>query len=273
MSNPLTIEESLACLEPRELASVKIGLSLVARHWKDNPVCDREDLVQSGVLAIMAVRQSGRAFESDREYIYRVSSIVRKYMNRAARTSLPVSIPRDKKIPPGIGNAVPIDSSPTLAAPPEHEDDAGDTWQKLFIEYASEYLTNAQRLAISKKFGVLGSFVDYESMSREGIRTRHNANVAIGKLRSYFVDGKPMISMMPGSAIDRTGKRYGHLLAIEPASKRGPRGVSWLCQCDCGNRVTRASGELPGSVSCGPKCPYRNESNKKNKKEVSNKSA
>ena len=55
--------------------------------------------------------------------------------------------------------------------------------------------------------------------------------------------------------IDLTGQRFGKLLVIrkdEDDVKKG-RGISWLCQCDCGNTVSVLSGRLRSgqTESCG----------------------
>ena len=52
-------------------------------------------------------------------------------------------------------------------------------------------------------------------------------------------------------SLDRTGKRYGRLVAIEPHSKLRNGYWSWLCQCDCGKRVVVAGDNLRRIRSCG----------------------
>lgn len=47
-------------------------------------------------------------------------------------------------------------------------------------------------------------------------------------------------------AIDLTGKRFDRLIAIAPAGKKFGS-VLWLCLCDCGNHVTKRTGELLGA--------------------------
>jgi DNA-binding XRE family transcriptional regulator len=42
--------------------------------------------------------------------------------------------------------------------------------------------------------------------------------------------------------IDMTGIRYGNLVAIRPCTSG--ENVKWLCQCDCGNRVTVRGAHL-----------------------------
>ena len=55
---------------------------------------------------------------------------------------------------------------------------------------------------------------------------------------------------------DIAGQRFGRLTAIEPVGKHS-RGIKWLCQCDCGQRVrVKAASLLQGvSRSCG--CLHR----------------
>ena len=51
---------------------------------------------------------------------------------------------------------------------------------------------------------------------------------------------------------DYVGKRFGHLTVVEDSGKRETNGsVSWKCQCDCGNVVYVATGNLPRRMSCG----------------------
>lgn len=52
---------------------------------------------------------------------------------------------------------------------------------------------------------------------------------------------------------DLTGERFGRLTVIERAGSNKHNNSLWLCECDCGNRVTKSSnllrnGKLP---SCG----------------------
>ena len=52
--------------------------------------------------------------------------------------------------------------------------------------------------------------------------------------------------------MDITGERYGRLVAIKPAGKRGNRTL-WQFKCDCGNTVTKALVDVRGghTNSCG----------------------
>ena len=66
---------------------------------------------------------------------------------------------------------------------------------------------------------------------------------------------------------DRTGQRYGRLVAIERVAdyvqRNGMKIVAWLCQCDCGNKIiVRGNNLTSGDTrSCG--C-YAKECSKKN---------
>lgn len=54
--------------------------------------------------------------------------------------------------------------------------------------------------------------------------------------------------------IDITGQRYGRLVVVEEAARRGKSThTQWLCECDCGNRKIVAKGNLQQGkiVSCG----------------------
>lgn len=55
---------------------------------------------------------------------------------------------------------------------------------------------------------------------------------------------------------DHTGKRYGKLVAIEPAAgERSNGGVVWRCRCDCGNEVLVRGNYLSnGEKTCCGKC-------------------
>lgn len=52
--------------------------------------------------------------------------------------------------------------------------------------------------------------------------------------------------------IDLVGRRYGRLLVVSPAPKRG-KTTSWNCQCDCGSVSVVGGGNLNGgkTKSCG----------------------
>lgn len=57
---------------------------------------------------------------------------------------------------------------------------------------------------------------------------------------------------------DRTGHRYGRLVAIRYVGPSGnARGALWLCRCDCGNEITLPSSRLATNLnhSCG--CGHR----------------
>jgi len=70
---------------------------------------------------------------------------------------------------------------------------------------------------------------------------------------------------------DRTGERYGKLVALEYAGTKtyrsgnpGTRQAMWLCQCDCGNQIVVASSNLHkdrtrgcGCGRTGPRPTYR----------------
>ena len=69
---------------------------------------------------------------------------------------------------------------------------------------------------------------------------------------------------LPSSARtkDRTGERYGRLVAVRVAEFRNSgskRAAYWLCRCDCGNEKVVASQSLAtgNTVSCG--CTRRND--------------
>lgn len=61
-----------------------------------------------------------------------------------------------------------------------------------------------------------------------------------------------MVAKRP-KAIDITGERFGRLTAIKRVGKDKRNNVLWLCKCDCGNEVVRATSELKkrNNHSCG----------------------
>ena len=54
-------------------------------------------------------------------------------------------------------------------------------------------------------------------------------------------------------AIDITGERFGRLTAVKRIGKDKRNNALWLCKCDCGNEVVRATAELKkrNNHSCG----------------------
>ena len=52
---------------------------------------------------------------------------------------------------------------------------------------------------------------------------------------------------------DRTGQRFGRLVAIRPTEERVDGCVCWLCKCDCGNEKIVSTKYLVGgnTKSCG----------------------
>ena len=57
---------------------------------------------------------------------------------------------------------------------------------------------------------------------------------------------------MPGMK-DRTGQRYGRLVALSPAGHNKAGRLLWRCKCDCGNEKIVTSNDLSSkrSNSCG----------------------
>ena len=53
--------------------------------------------------------------------------------------------------------------------------------------------------------------------------------------------------------IDLTGQRFNMLLALHRLSYKLNSRTVWLCQCDCGNVVTRRENDLKKAHSCGCK--------------------
>lgn len=52
---------------------------------------------------------------------------------------------------------------------------------------------------------------------------------------------------------DRTGVRYGKLLAIEPCGQKPNNDTIWRCLCDCGNETQSTGSDLTAgqAMSCG----------------------
>lgn len=52
---------------------------------------------------------------------------------------------------------------------------------------------------------------------------------------------------------DRTGQRFGKLVALEPVKIEGKNRTYWKCLCDCGNTTVTFTGNLPRGMttSCG----------------------
>lgn len=73
-----------------------------------------------------------------------------------------------------------------------------------------------------------------------------------GKLKKYD-PATCDIALLSGRAVDRTGVRYGRLVAIEPTAKRQGGSIVWRCHCDCGEEVLVSAKLLAtGSIaSCG----------------------
>lgn len=61
------------------------------------------------------------------------------------------------------------------------------------------------------------------------------------------------LNLQPSNLVDLTGQRFGKLLALEPTLERKYNCIVWKCQCDCGNLVFVASGNLKSGTtkSCG----------------------
>lgn len=55
------------------------------------------------------------------------------------------------------------------------------------------------------------------------------------------------------NALDLTGQRFGRLLVVRPLGT-GAKGRIWHCQCDCGNTVNAAAGDLTSGHTKGCRC-------------------
>lgn len=53
------------------------------------------------------------------------------------------------------------------------------------------------------------------------------------------------------AAVDRTGIRYGKLVAIEAAGSNRHNNIMWVCKCDCGKTKIIIGSTLPKLKSCG----------------------
>lgn len=60
---------------------------------------------------------------------------------------------------------------------------------------------------------------------------------------------------MAAHRVDITGRRYGHLLALEPIGKNAKREWLWRCVCDCGTDRVVGVGHLSAGLArhCGCK--------------------
>jgi hypothetical protein len=53
------------------------------------------------------------------------------------------------------------------------------------------------------------------------------------------------LSKRPGpQPNDLTGRKFGHLTAVRPTGERGPRGIVWRVECDCGTVLERCATVL-----------------------------
>ena len=58
-----------------------------------------------------------------------------------------------------------------------------------------------------------------------------------------------------GKLIDLTGQRFGHLVVLKLDEENKSKNAKWICKCDCGNIVSKASQSLRnGEATC---CDFR----------------
>jgi hypothetical protein len=78
-----------------------------------------------------------------------------------------------------------------------------------------------------------------------------DSNASLGD--NNIISGRRMSRESRIDTIDIAGKRFGKLVAREKSKRNGMRGVSWVCQCDCGKRCEAYGGHLRAGqrVSCG----------------------
>jgi len=53
---------------------------------------------------------------------------------------------------------------------------------------------------------------------------------------------------------DRTGEKFGTLMAIRDTGERRNTSAVWLLRCDCGREVEVPANRLGGQRNCGPGC-------------------
>ena len=91
---------------------------------------------------------------------------------------------------------------------------------------------------------------------QNGHKQTCGSKVCTSKLLSSLKTGKKrpdLVGKVPHNKLDRTGKRYGRLVALKDEGNG-----RWLCQCDCGNTSSVLSTNLAnmakndrGCTSCG----------------------
>lgn len=54
-------------------------------------------------------------------------------------------------------------------------------------------------------------------------------------------------------AVEQTGKKYGRLLVTDRVGVNKHKQITWLCECDCGNKIITTSSSLKSghTTSCG----------------------
>jgi len=64
---------------------------------------------------------------------------------------------------------------------------------------------------------------------------------------------QPQYITLPTRAKNLIGQRFGRLIVLGPIGKSGRKRILWLCQCDCGGKITVEAGRLRGgnTRSCG----------------------
>lgn len=70
---------------------------------------------------------------------------------------------------------------------------------------------------------------------------------------------QPQFITIGRDAKDITGQRFGRLVALGPIGRYREKTIVWLCQCDCGDRISVDGVSLRGgnTQSCGCLCRER----------------
>lgn len=72
----------------------------------------------------------------------------------------------------------------------------------------------------------------------------------------------PHFIILPSSAKDITGERFGKLVALGPVKREIGKHITWLCQCDCGNTTQVRSSSLRSGVTLSCGCLHGENHNK-----------
>lgn len=210
-----------------------------ARIGKSFPVFDTDDLIQAGVVGLLAARRAGKTHIGD------FSHYVRREIAGLIMTAPPAT--GRKRFTHGVLSAVAVreteDYSLDESIPSREEREPTNAAARVDVLLMA--LPPKSAAALVSFYGLQGSIRNPAAM--------RSARRAVGVAINRVFGGRPKQKR------DMAGKKVGNLLVLRRHGGDGRGHPMWLCRCDCGAECVRRAGDLTtlDAVRCSRTCPTR----------------